>query len=115
MIRDSGKTTQKADEEVQAAPPAAAPPLQEPSLKAVANNDVDPATLPANDEDEEASLPERLEDADELVGEGPLATGRAAIAKAVRHAPKSPGVYRMLSAGGDVLYVGKAKDVSKRL
>src|SRR6202051_1215651 len=30
-------------------------------------------------------------------------------------APTSPGVYRMLNAGSDVLYVGKAKNVRKRL
>jgi excinuclease ABC subunit C len=33
----------------------------------------------------------------------------------VRLAPTSPGVYRMLNAGNDVLYVGKAKNVRKRL
>jgi excinuclease ABC subunit C len=33
----------------------------------------------------------------------------------VRHAPTSPGVYRMLNAANDVLYVGKAKNVRKRL
>ena len=47
--------------------------------------------------------------------EGPLAVGRAAIEHAVRHAPTSPGVYRMLNAANDVLYVGKAKNVRKRL
>ncbi|MFN5521923.1 excinuclease ABC subunit UvrC, partial [Bradyrhizobium sp.] len=34
---------------------------------------------------------------------------------AVRLAPTSPGVYRMLNAAHDVLYVGKAKNVKKRL
>ncbi|MGX9080173.1 GIY-YIG nuclease family protein, partial [Klebsiella pneumoniae] len=34
---------------------------------------------------------------------------------AVRLAPTSPGVYRMLNVGHDVLYVGKAKNVRKRL
>jgi excinuclease ABC subunit C len=50
-----------------------------------------------------------------VVAEGPLALGRAAIEHAVRHAPTSPGVYRMLNAANDVLYVGKAKNVKKRL
>ena len=33
----------------------------------------------------------------------------------MRLAPTSPGVYRMLNAANDVLYVGKAKNVRKRL
>jgi excinuclease ABC subunit C len=49
------------------------------------------------------------------VAEGPLAAGHAAIEHAVRLAPTSPGVYRMLNAANDVLYVGKAKNVRKRL
>jgi excinuclease ABC subunit C len=31
------------------------------------------------------------------------------------HAPKGPGVYRMIGADGEVLYVGKAKSVRKRI
>src|SRR6266704_587559 len=76
--------------------------------------DVDPATSAA-EEDEEARLPEVSEEAGEAVAEGPLAVGHAAIEHAVRHAPVSPGVYRMLNAANDVLYVGKAKNVRKRL
>jgi excinuclease ABC subunit C len=49
------------------------------------------------------------------VAEGRLAIGHAAIENAVRLAPTSPGVYRMLNAANDVLYVGKAKNVRKRL
>lgn len=33
----------------------------------------------------------------------------------VKQAPDSPGVYRMLNEKGDVLYVGKAKNLKKRL
>ncbi len=60
-------------------------------------------------------LPEIVDAGTEAVPEGPLAVGRAAIEHAVRHAPTSPGVYRMLNAANDVLYVGKAKNVRKRL
>jgi len=67
------------------------------------------------DEDDEARLPEPMEEDADLIGDGGLATGRAAIAHAVKHAPTSAGVYRMLNAANDVLYVGKAKNVRKRL
>ena len=80
--------------------------------------DVDPAT-PVAEEDDEARLPEAIEETSEetaeAVAEGTLAVGHAAIENAVRLAPTSPGVYRMLNAGNDVLYVGKAKNVRKRL
>jgi len=81
---------------------------------ALDTGDVDPATAAA-DEDDEARLPDAPEDAPEAIAEGPLATGHAAIENAVRLAPTSPGVYRMLNAVNDVLYVGKAKNVKKRL
>jgi excinuclease ABC subunit C len=76
--------------------------------------DVDPATV-AVDEDDEARLPDVTDDGAETVAEGPLAIGHAAIENAVKLAPHSPGVYRMLNAARDVLYVGKAKNVRKRL
>jgi len=76
--------------------------------------DLDPASAGAEDDDEER-LPEVAEEPSEAVPEGPLAVGHAAIEHAVRHAPTSPGVYRMLNAANDVLYVGKAKNVRKRL
>src|SRR5438874_6866035 len=76
--------------------------------------DVDPATSAA-EEDEEGRLPELAEDTAEPVAEGPLAVGHSAIENAVKLAPTSPGVYRMLNAANDVLYVGKAKNVRKRL
>src|SRR3954462_4995649 len=75
--------------------------------------DLDPATANGDDEDD-ARLPDILEESG-TVGEEPLATGHEAIERAVRLAPTSPGVYRMLNANSDVLYVGKAKNVKKRL
>jgi len=79
-----------------------------------ATADIDPATAPTEDDDE-ALLPVLPELASEAIPEGPLAIGHAAIEQAVRLAPTSPGVYRMLNAANDVLYVGKAKNVRKRL
>src|SRR5690242_6713992 len=82
--------------------------------EALAPPDIDPADAPVEDDDE-ARLPELAEESAEAVAEGPLAAGHDAIEKAVRVAPTSPGVYRMLNAANDVLYVGKAKYVKKRL
>ena len=79
-----------------------------------AGADIDPATSAA-EEDEEARLPDISEEPAEAIAEGGLTTGHAAIENAVRLAPTSPGVYRMLNAANDVLYVGKAKNVKKRL
>ncbi len=94
--------------------PPASPRSSAPPSQAANSPDVDPASINAEDDDE-TRLPELVDDAGETVPEGPLAIGRAAIEHAVRHAPISPGVYRMLNAANDVLYVGKAKNVRKRL
>src|SRR6202521_5527890 len=78
------------------------------------SGDIDPAMANAEEEDE-VLLPDVPDEGVEAVGEGLLSGGHAAIEQAVRLAPTSPGVYRMLNAASDVLYVGKAKNVRKRL
>jgi len=75
--------------------------------------DIDPASE-LLEEDEEQALPESEQDID-LAAAGPLAVGRAVIANHAKLAPSSPGVYRMIDAKGDVLYVGKAKNIRKRI
>ena len=63
--------------------------------------------------DEESSLPAIDEVAEPAAA--PLASGVAAIQRYARLAPKAPGVYRMIDAKGEVLYVGKAKSIRKRI
>ncbi len=84
----------------------------------VPKKDIEPE-IEAVEDDEEASLPES-DEADTVQNradqdESSLAAGRDAIIRYAKLAPAQPGVYRMIDARGDVLYVGKAKNVRNRI
>lgn len=108
MVHDSPDNPD--DARARKSPPAA---TADTSPEGLTPPDLDPAAASGDDEDD-ARLPDILEESG-AIGEEPLASGHEAIERAVRLAPTSPGVYRMLSANADVLYVGKAKNVKKRL
>jgi len=91
-------------------------PTKDSEQKQPAAKDVEPE-IELVEDDDEASLPD-ADDAGTIsfdAASDSLVAGREAVLHYVKLAPSRPGVYRMIDGRGDVLYVGKAKNIKKRI
>jgi excinuclease ABC subunit C len=94
----------------------------DPPLRAIAEGDAEAppqaASLVGNqravDEDETLACGD-LDLTDTTDASASFRRGASVIRGFWRQAPNGPGVYRMIAADGEVLYVGKAKSVRKRI
>ena len=73
------------------------------------------AERPVPPPEKAASDGQKFELEAELPADGAIASGVAVIRDMVRTLPGSSGVYRMVNAAGDVLYVGKARNLRNRV
>jgi excinuclease ABC subunit C len=77
--------------------------------------DQPPLDGPEDDEEDEILASVDLDLEQEDAEPGSLARGAEVIKSFWRHAPNGPGVYRMFAESGEVLYVGKARSIKKRV
>jgi excinuclease ABC subunit C len=86
-----------------------------PNDHAIPDDDLPPEAADAEEAAEDVAPLLSGSEPDEEASPASLARGAAAIRAHWKHAPVGPGVYRMIGADGEVLYVGKAKSVRKRI
>jgi excinuclease ABC subunit C len=84
-----------------------------------AAEDLPPTEIETESEEVEEALapldPVDEEGDSDLSASGALGAGIDVIRAQLKSAPSAPGVYRMIAANGDVLYVGKARNIRARI